>query len=231
MNIPIQLPLNIQLRDDALFSNFFVGKNELLIETLKLFSQNIAEPFIYCYGEKGTGRSHLLQACCHLAFEKKHDAFYLSLKNFDELTPDIFNNLEQYELICIDDIECILDNAKWAEAFFHFYNRMRDNKTNMLISAHQSPQKLSCILPDLKSRLTSGLILEIQNLTDTQKIQVLKMRAENRGLFLSDDVANYLLNRFSRNMSDLFSIFETLDRASLATKRKLTIPFIKTIIF
>ncbi len=226
-----QLPLNIQLRDEALFSNFFIGKNKLVIEALTLFSKINQESFIYCYGKNGVGKSHLLQACCHLAFENKRNAFYLSLENFSELSSTILTDLESYDLVCIDDLDLITNNQSWEEALFHFYNRARDNKINLLVSAQNPPQQLSCILPDLQSRLTSGLILEIQNLSDDEKIQALKMRASNRGLFLSDDVAHYLLNRFSRNMRDLFSVLEKCDRASLAAKRKLTIPFVKSLDF
>jgi DnaA family protein len=185
-----------------------------------------SEPFIYCYGDSGIGKTHLLQACCHAA----EPIFYFSLKNYRDLSPTIFEALENQACVCIDDVDSIVCNKEWEEALFHFYNRARENNTQLLVSAQKPPQQLRCILPDLQSRLNWGLIFEIKNLSDSEKKFALKMRAAIRGLYLSDEVANYLIHHHSRNMRDLFFALEKLDQASLAAKRKLTIPFVKAII-
>lgn len=221
----LQLPLKLKLRDDALFDNFFVGDNAQLIETLKAFTEKKSESFIYCYGESGSGRTHLLQSCCHIT----QDIFYLSLENYADFSPTIFEALEIQESVCIDDVDAIIGNIEWEEALFYFYNRARDIHTQLLVSAKKPPQQLSFALNDLQSRLQWGLVLEIKNLTDAEKIQALQMRAAIRGLSVSDEVSHYLLHHYSRNMHDLFSALEKLDHASLATKRKLTIPFIKSV--
>ena len=221
----LQLPLSLRLRDDAFFDNFFIGNNAQVVSTLQLRT----EQFIYCYGEAGCGRTHLLQACCHAA-EKDKAIFYLPLSNYDEFSPEIFESLEDQSRVCIDDVDFIIGNQKWEEALFYFYNRARDKNVSLLMSAKIPPQQLSCVLPDLKSRLTSALILEIKNLSDTEKMQALQMRAQLRGLQLSEDVANYLIHHYSRNMRDLFMVFEKLDHASLVAKRRLTIPFAKSVL-
>ena len=53
---------------------------------------------------------------------------------------------------------------------------------------------------------------------------------ENRGFELSDDVGNYLLRHYQRNLADLFVLLERLDRVSLAEQRRLTVPFVKSVI-
>ncbi len=219
-----QLPLCLKLHDTAIFDNFFVGENTQLINTLKLFLSKQTEQFIYCYGESGSGRTHLLQACCH---EMDKDIFYLPLENYTELSPEIFEALEDQRTVCIDNIDCIMGNAAWEEALFHFYNRARDNKVALLVSATCAPQQLNCALSDLKSRLSWGLALEIKSLKDEEKIQALQMRAAARGFHLSDEVGHYLIHHYSRNMRDLFFVLEKLDGASLVAKRRLTIPFVK----
>lgn len=230
MTTATQLSLNVSLRDDATFDNFFVGKNHFAIQTLRLFSAKKTESFVYCYGHSGAGCSHLLQACCHDASENKKNAFYLPLSHHAEFSPEIFSGLEHYTLVCIDDIDAIIGNTSWEEALFHFYNRARENQIHLLVSAKKSPRQLTCIFPDLKSRLLWGLVLEIQDLSDAEKICALQMRAKNRGFTLSDDVARYLLNHVPRNMRDLFRILEKCDQASLETQHKLTIPFLKMIL-
>lgn len=223
-----QLPLSLKLRDDAIFDNFFMGDNALLIETLKKFILEKSEQFIYCYGEEGVGRTHLLQSCCHAANENDRSLFYLSLATHQEFSPDIFEALEDQECVCIDDVDAIIGNSQWEEVLFHFYNRARENNTQLLVSAKTPPQQLRCVLKDLQSRLSWGLVLEIKKLSDEEKIRALQLRAQLRGLQLSEEVANYLIHHHSRNMRDLVCVLEKLDQASLAAKRKLTIPFVKT---
>lgn len=218
-----QLPLSLKLRDDAIFDNFFVGGNAQLIETLKAFAHNKSEPFIYCYGENGSGRTHLLQSCCHAA----NNIFYCSLENYADFSPAIFEALENQHCVCIDDIDAIIGNSQWEEALFHFYNRVRENNTQLLVSAKIPPQQLPCLLSDLQSRLSWGLVLEIKKLSDEEKMLALQLRAQLRGLPLSEEVANYLIHHYSRNMRDLVCVLEKLDQASLVAKRKLTIPFVK----
>lgn len=226
----MQIPLSLNLRDDAIFENFFSGNNAQVIGVLcaSIISQD--EQFVYCYGETGSGRTHLLQACCHLANEYDKTIFYLPLAQRDEFSPDILLALEQYQIVCIDDVDVVMGDRNWEEALFHFYNRARDQGTVLIVSASCVPRQLNCSLPDLQSRLTWGLAIEIKNLEDAEKIQSLQMRANHRGFQLSDDVASYLVHHYSRNMRDLFAILEKLDHASLAAKRKITIPFVKTVI-
>lgn len=225
-----QLPLSLKLRDDAIFDNFFVGDNALLITSLKQFIVDRSEQFIYCYGEDGVGRTHLLQSCCHVANESHRSLFYLSLSDYHAFSPTLFDALEDQDCVCIDDVDAIVGNREWEEALFHFYNRARDHQTQLLVSAKIPPQQLQCALKDLQSRLSWGLVLEVKKLSDHEKMQALQLRAELRGLQLSEEVAQYLVHHFSRNMRDLVLVLEKLDQASLAAKRKLTIPFIKQIL-
>ncbi|MDP1574788.1 MAG: DnaA regulatory inactivator Hda [Coxiellaceae bacterium] len=221
----LQLPLHLPLRDDALFDNFFPGKNAQVIAMLATSD----EPFIYCYGESGAGRTHLLQAACHAA-ESHKNIFYLPLTQHKNFSAAIFDSLETQDYVYLDDIDCLVGDRAWEEALFYFYNRARENNVRLIMSATLPPQQLSFLLPDLQSRLSSALILEIKNLSDNEKIQALKMRAHARGLLLSDDVANYFIHHCSRNMRHLMELLSTCDKLSLITKRKVTIPFVKEIL-
>lgn len=223
-----QLPLHLSLRDDAIFDNFFSGNNTPLVSMLQQFVENASEQFIYCYGETGSGRTHLLQAVCHAA--EKQSLFYLPLSHHHELSPAILDALESYDAICLDDIDHVMGHSAWEEALFYFYNRARDRGARLLFSATCPPQQLKCQLPDLKSRMTSALTLAITPLTDAEKITVLQLRAQARGLSLSEEVASYLLHHVSRKLSDLMAVLEKCDNMSLITKRKITVPFVKMVL-
>jgi DnaA family protein len=85
-------------------------------------------------------------------------------------------------------------------------------------------------LPDLKSRLAWGVVYQLHALSDEQKLDALKLRAQGRGLDLDLPVGKFLLRRCPRNMAQLFETLELLDQASLAQQRRLTIPFVKEVL-
>lgn len=225
-----QLTLGVSLKDDATFENFFPGKNTHLVIALHSAAQNIGERVIYFYGTGGQGCTHLLQAACHEANQYHNTSVYIPLANLNDLTPEIFDGLETLNLVCIDDLQKIVGKPAWEEAFFHMYNRIIDNDGRLIVTANVSPKSLGLHLPDVVSRLVWGIVFQMQPLSDEEKLQVLMMRAERRGLILSADVGKFILNHCPRHMSTLFAALDALDKISLAAQRKLTIPFVKTVL-
>ncbi len=181
--------------------------------------------YVYLWGKPGVGRSHLLQACCHQAEQHSLTTAYLPLS--EPLAPEMLENLECLDLVCLDDIDIVLGKPVWEQALFHFFNRIKDSDKHLVISGNCPPRELAVTLADLQSRLTSGTIFQLNQLTDTEKLQALQLHAHNRGMELSNDVGEFLLRRCTRDMLGLFAILDKLDKASLAEQRKLTIPFVK----
>lgn len=228
--IPIQLPLGVRLRDDATFANYYPGANAAAlgyVERLCEAEAGWTESLIYLWGGEGVGCSHLLQAAC-LRFEQRGElAVYLPLREVADYGPELLDNLEQCELVCLDDLDAVAGRREWEEALFHLFNRLRDSGRRLLLSANCSPRELPVGLPDLQSRLTLALVFQLQSLSDEDKLRALQLRASRRGLQLSDDVGRFILTRGTRSMSALFELLERLDQASLQAQRKLTIPFLK----
>lgn len=224
-----QLTLGVTLRIDATFDNFFSGSNQQVIHHLRQLLLCQDEQFIYLYGAAGVGISHLLQACCHQAFHFNKQAIYLPLSE-PHLLPEVLHNLESIALVCLDDIESVLGNAEWEEALLHFYNRVREQGNALVIGAKSLPFTVNCSLLDLKSRLSWGLQLLVEMLREDEKINALQLRAEQRGLFISSVVAQFLLRQHAGKMTELFNFLDKLDKASLVAKRRLTIPFIKEVL-
>ena len=217
-----QLTLGIRLRDDATFENYFLSENKQVVHELQI--QN--EPYVFLFGEHGTGKSHLLQAACHEVGQKGLPVVYLPLTE-EGLMPAMLDGLENMSLIALDDIQEVIGNEKWEYALFNLYNRVREKGVNLLVSSSLPLASLNIKLADLKSRLSWGPTFQLNTLSDKEKIHALQQRAKNRGLVLADEVVTYLLKRSPRDMNSLFSLFEKLDKASMVEKRKLTIPFIK----
>ncbi len=225
-----QLPLNIQLRDDATFESYYPGDNKEAFAAVLQFSEGVGERFLYLFGADDVGRSHLLQAACHTARDLGVAAVYVPLSDADKLSPNLMQDLENIPMICMDDVHCIAGKREWEEALFHLYNRVRAQNTCLLLSANASPTQIPIELRDLKSRLSWGVAYQLYSLSDDQKLSALALRAKFRGLTLNRTVGKFLLNHCPRNMSEMFHTLEILDKASLTDQRRLTVPFVKQVL-
>lgn len=222
-----QLALAIQLFDEANLADFCWNGNTLIQRQLEHTLQGDGERLLYLWGITGSGKSHLLQGACQ-ALKSPQTSIYLPLHVLNEWGPEVIDGIDIHHLICIDDIESIAGNAAWEEALFHLYNRVKDNEqSTLIISGKQPPAKSPIMLPDLRSRLSWCLVMQLNELNDDDKINTLKMHSKKRGFELTESVGQFLLNRCSRNMHDLHELLNRLDEASLIAQRKITIPFVK----
>ncbi len=222
-----QLPLHIGLGDYARFENFYAGPNRELLDTLQGFAAGSDERFCFLAGAFGSGKSHLLQACCAAVGGR---AVYLPLSAIHQPTPDLLDDLEQMSLVCLDDIDGICGQPDWEEALFDLYNRIREAGGRLLVAAEGLPQALGIRLPDLVSRLRWGLVYQLRPMDDGERLAALQLRARLRGFELPDDTGQYLLRRMPRDLPALFELLDHLDQASLVAKRRLTIPFVRTVL-
>jgi len=223
----VQLPLNIKLRDNATFNNYFPGANREAVEYLQLHCGLRDEPCAYLWGGRGTGKTHLLQAACHIVALRDLPTAYIPLSQADELSPAILEGIAELSLVCVDDVHSVAGDDSWESALFHLYNRMRDAGTHLVVAGDNSPGSLNIRLADLVSRLAWGAVFQIQPLNDEEKLLALQLHASVRGMEMSLDVARFLLHRSRRDMPALYSLLDQLDRVSLSAQRRLTIPFIR----
>ncbi len=225
----MQLPLSIGLRDGASFANYFSGSNREVVQTLHDITDT-KQQFVYIWGAPGTGKTHLLQAACRKVSAAGATSAYLPLGQADQVSPEVLAGLEHLALVCIDDIQAIAAHPEWEAALFHFYNRVRETATPLIMSGNAAPRVVDLKLADLSSRLSWGLVLQLHALNEEEKIAALSLRAHGRGIELPDDVARFLLRRCPRDMPGLFELLQRLDLASLAAQRRLTIPFVRDLI-
>jgi DnaA family protein len=225
-----QLLLNIKLPDGATFDSFVgdQGVPEVLRQQLQGNDPNLW--YIYLWGKPGSGCSHLLQAACHEGRSKDLACVYISLSQSDTLSAELLHDLANQDLICLDDLGCIAGKNQWEEAVFDLFNQARTSRTRLIVGNTRPPGELMLGLADLKSRLTSGLVFHLQELSDTQKLTALTLRASNRGMNLEPEVARFILTRLDRGIDHLFAALDQLDQASLHQQRKLTINFAKEVL-
>lgn len=231
MKAPTQLPLGVHLRADARFENFTAGGNRLLLNELERFSRaEIDEQMLFLAGPAGSGLTYLLQASCHAAEAVGREALYLPAAELQHLEPEIFDGLESYALVCIDDVQLLLGDTRWELALFNLFNRLRESGARFLVAGNNTPAHLPIDLPDLASRLSWGLVFQLQPLNDAEKLGALDSQARARGMVIPEEVLQFLLNHSDRNLQALIEQLDQLDQASLEQKRRVTIPFVKQVL-
>jgi len=223
-----QLPLGIRLNDEATFANFLVSPgNRQLFDVLTSTSPSVQ--LIYLWGAEGSGRSHLLQALCHRYAESGASSLYVPLLSRHDLAPQVLEHSRALTVICVDDLHAVTTDNVWQEALFHCFNETVENNVLFVVTASCAPRDLDLPLADLRSRMQKGLIFQLQAADDDFKKQILQHRANSRGISLSDQVCDYILQRADRSLAGLIAVLERLDSESLQRQRRLTVPLIKDV--
>lgn len=224
-----QLTLDLHLNERVTFDSFIVGENAEAVHALRAIFSN-TEFCWYLWGELGVGRTHLLQSVAHAANQLQKKVMFISLADYQALSPDIVRGIDQYDLVLWDDVDAIAGLDEWEVALFHGYNQLQSAGAKLVFTAANSPLTSPIHLPDFRTRLAAGVTYQIKPLHDEEKLAALQQRAKSRGMHLNDSVARYLLNHCPRDLSALFSCLDQLDAASLEEKRMLTIPFVKSVL-
>jgi DnaA family protein len=225
-----QLPLEIRLADHAVFSNFLPAGNELVVNELKSAAARAEQPMVWVWGLPESGRSHLLQACIADADERGRRATYLPLDRVLELPVAALEGLGNFDVVALDDIDAIAGDPRFERAVFGLFEQLRQSGGRLVVAAAAPPGEVRFSLPDLASRLKSGGAYRLQSLDDAGRLEALQIRARFRGFDLPDDTGRYLLNRMPRGPANLFRVLDTLDRAALVARKRLTIPFVRSVL-
>jgi DnaA family protein len=223
-----QMNLEVKLDDQATFNNFYAPKGSSQ-QLAKFLLQESGQQFVCIVGNSGSGLSHLLQAACQQGpFDRSGDAIYLPLEELKAYQPEhIFEGLQAASLICLDDLQAVANIQDWQVPLFNLFNECKQSGTKLIFSSSLLLEDLGIQLPDLLSRLQSGLIHGLIDFGDDDLRRLLQFRCNLRGMYLSDEVARFLLARLPRDTKTLINALETLDSASLREQRRLTTPFVK----
>jgi DnaA family protein len=229
MNNP-QLPLGLELRDSARFDGFFAGPNREAVDSLRLAAAGQGESLVYIAGPAGMGKTHLLQAVCHHAAGNRRASTYLPMQQLYELAPAVLEGMEQMDLVCLDDVQLMAGDEAWEHGLFNLFNRLREAGGSLLVAGEQLPGLSGFCLPDLVSRLGWGVTYVLRPLDDADMLAALSCRAAGRGLELPEETASFLLKRIPRDPASVFNLLDRLDEASMIEQRRLTIPFVKSVL-
>lgn len=223
-----QIALDIGLASLPSFANFFAGPNEVALRHLELWAgNNLRSPVpTYLWGAPGSGKTHLLKAVAETLREQGARTGWLDAS---VLEPPAFD--DSWAGVILD--ECHLYTAVQQQAAFNwFVNALSsaDGHPRWVLAAGNLPPADLVLRDDLRSRLGWGHVFELHALTETERRAVLRREADARGVFLSDEAMDFMLTRFSRDLSSLMQLLDQLDVYALQTQRAITIPLIKSML-
>jgi len=223
-----QIALDIGLASAPSFENFFAGPNEAALRHLQLWAGNSLRSPVptYLWGVAGSGKSHLLKAFAEVLCDQGATVGWIDAS---VLEPPEFD--ERWVAVLMDD--CHLYTAVQQQAAFNwFVNAMSaaDGQPRCVLAAGALPPADLALREDLRTRLGWGHIFALHALTDAERRAVLRQESDARGIFLSEEVMDFILSRFSRDLGNLMQLLDQLDGYSLQTQRAITIPLIKSML-
>ncbi|MBC7502306.1 MAG: DnaA regulatory inactivator Hda [Herminiimonas sp.] len=217
-----QLPLDLAAEEPQTLDTFEVGRNAELTQLLRRLAQRTAtsldERFVYLWGTPGAGKSHLLQALA---------AFPATRLIAADAGSAAFTFSADITLYLIDDSER-LPPASQIDAF-NLFNQVREHGASLVAAGAAAPAVLE-VREDLRTRFGWGLIYQVHDLTDDEKIAALAHAAQARGLMVSAGVLPYLITHFKRDMRSLSAMLTALDRYSLETQRPITLALLRSLL-
>ena len=218
-----QLGLPISLDSKMLLDNF-IANSELLNLIHQLFLDKKASE-IYVYGLSGQGKTHVLQGVVLKALANDKNAIYIDC--IDSFPEHLFDFIDQLNFISFDNVDLISNENQ--ETFFDLYNRARQAGVVILVSGSSLPTDLT-VMKDLKTRLSLAAVYKLEELNDELTMEVLNKQMDDRNLTIDSKIYEYLFKNYSRDLNTLVSAMNELDKASLQSKKAISIPFVKTVL-
>jgi DnaA family protein len=220
-----QIPLPIGPAPLHSFDGFVAGANAAALAQLRDLARSLTQeqarglPPIYLWGPPGSGKTHLLRALVAAVQAGGHRAAW-----FDAATAPPWSLDEAWSVAVLDD--CDAYAADQQQAAFTLFIEAGSQGLPIVAAGALPPTDLG-LRDDLRTRLGWGHVHALQVLTESETRAALRREADRRGIFLSDEVMDYLLTRFSRDLAHLLALLERLDEFALSQHRAVTVPLLK----
>ena len=217
-----QLGLPFSINASFILDDFSGEKNQELVANILTLIKGKASANIFVYGDKGFGKSHLLQGVIIEGLKQDQKSVYLDLN--DDVSTDIFELISDFQIIALDNVDqCNQDNEKYI---FDLINKLHSTNQMIVFSSRVKPEGLS-VFNDLKTRLALASIYSLNRLDDDEIQYVIKRKLINKSLKVDQRVIDYLIKNQTRDLKKIVEIIDKLDTFSLEKKRSITVPLVR----
>ena len=235
-----------RLNPNLNFDNFVEGSsNEIALSSAKKICQQTSRynP-LYIYGGVGLGKTHLLNAI-GTELQDKNNVMFISAERFmyhfiKSIKKNDMVNFKDFfrksSVFIIDDIQFIRGKESLQEEFFHTFNSLIEKSSQIIISADRPPMKLDRVQERIKSRLSGGLVVDIDLPDLDLKTKIIKKRIEDlksefqEDLTISEEVINFIARESKTNVRELIGVLNRVITFSKIHKKLLTIDGCKNIL-
>ena len=235
-----------RLNPNLNFDNFIQGKsNDIALSYSKKVCEHIARynPLYIC-GGVGLGKTHLLNAI-GLSLQHENNVMFISAERFmyhfiKSIKKNDMVNFKDFfrksSVFIIDDIQFISGKESLQEEFFHTFNSLMDKGSQIIISSDRSPMKLDKVQDRIKSRLSGGLVVDIESPDLELKSKIIKKKIEEienqfkENINLSDEVINFIASETKTNIRELIGVLNRVIAFSRVHNKILNISDCKNIL-
>ena len=235
-----------RLNPNLNFENFVTGTSNNLsfLSAKKACSQLSRYNPLFIYGGVGLGKTHLLNAI-GLELSKNNKVMFISaerfmyqfIKSIKKNEMDSFKDFfRKANVFIIDDIQFIRGKEGLQEEFFHTFNSLFEQSSQIVISSDRAPNKLDRVQDRIKSRLSGGLVVDIGTPDYDLKLKILRQKiSEYQNSFkenpdLSDEVIDYIAKNSNSNIRELIGIFNRVVAFGKMSKKSLSVSDCKIIL-
>jgi len=219
------------------FKNFVVGKpNEFAWAAARRVAEADQVSFnpLFLYGGVGLGKTHLMHAIAHHIRERspERSVLYLSAEKFmyrfiralrGQDTMSFKEQFRSVDVLMIDDVQFIAGKDATQEEFFHTFNALVDQGSQIVISADKSPSDLEGIEERLRSRMACGLVADIHATTYELRLGILQSKAEQMGVIVPQKVMEFLAHKIISNVRELEGALNRVVAHSQLVGRTITL--------
>lgn len=199
------------------FDNFVVGPSNRFAHSAAIaVSKTPGQVYnpLFLYGPPGVGKTHLLYSIANGIRKENPNANIVYIKG-DQFTNELIaaiqngKNIEfrskyrEADLFLIDDVQFIAGKESTQEEFFHTFNKLYEEHKQIVMTSDRKPSDMLTLEDRLKTRFEWGLLADIQPPDYETRMAILKNKAKNLGLNLSDDVCNYIAINVTNNVRQI----------------------------
>jgi len=218
------------------FDNFIVGdSNKFAHAACTAVADRPAMDYnpLFIYGPSGLGKTHLMNAVINEIKRKKSNLKVLYVKG-EDFTNQLIESLSKQEMpqfraryrncdiLLIDDIQFIAGKNSTQEEFFHTFNTLYEEHKQIILSSDRPPKDIQTLEERLKTRFEWGLIADIEPPDLELRVAIIKKKAEQINITLTDEVLNFLAENLCSNIRQIEGAVRKLSALSFLTGKTIT---------